>query len=160
MAFEPLAIEQYIYTTLKNDSTIQTDLAKVNNAVKNYQIGVYSTLAPERDPVSKVTPQTPYIIFSRNGSDSIDDPVLCGDTYLSHPLYRITVWHSSSGAVSFNTLKSIAERIDTLLGNTTSTVNGVQFQCQRYDTEMPVVVQQDGRVDFGLSMLFKFIVIK
>jgi len=160
MAFEPLAIEQWIYTTLKNDSTLQTELAKVNGAVKNYQIGVYSTLAPERDPVSKITPQTPFIIFARNGSEGVDDPVLCGDTYVSFPLYRITVWHQSSGAISYNTLKSIAERIDTLLGNTTSTVNGVQFQSQRYDTDMPVVVQQDGRVDFGLSMLYRFIVVK
>lgn len=160
MAFEPLAIEQYIYSTLKNDNTIQVELAKVGSKVKNYQIGVYSTVAPERDPISKVTPQTPYIVFQNNGSSSDDEPVLCGDTYLSHPLYRITVWHSSSGAVSFNTLKYIAERVDALLANTTATVNGVTFQCQRYNTEMPVVVQQDGRVDFGLSMLFKFIVVK
>ena len=160
MAFEPLAIEQWIYTTLKNDSTLQTELAKVGSKVKNYQIGVYSTVAPERDPVSKVTPQTPYVIFAFNGIEGEDDPVLCGDTFLTHPLYRITVWHSSSGAVSFNTLKSIAERVDTLLGNATTTINGVQFQSQRYETDMPVVVQQDGRVDFGLSMLYKFIVVK
>ena len=160
MAFEPLYAEQWMYSTLKSDATLQTALAKVNNAVKDYQIGVYSHLAPEKDPVSKLVPKTPYIVYSYVGTDQRDLDVLCGDTYLTTPVYRVIVWHSQSGAVSFNTIKSIAERIDLLLNNQTATVSGVSFYCQRFDSEMPIQVDNDGRVDFGLSMLYRFTIIK
>lgn len=160
MAFEPLEIETWIYTTLKNDTTLQNSLAKEANNAKDYQIGVYSTVAPEKDPISNKQPKLPYIVFARNGSDSDDDQALCGGTYLTHPLYRVTVWSSKSGAVSYSSIKSIVERIDTLLTNQTTIQGGIKFHCVRYNTEMPVVVQIDGRVDFGLTMLYKFTSLK
>lgn len=160
MAFEPLEIESWIYSTLKNDSTLSTLLAKEADRAKDYQIGIYNTLAPETDPISLEAPRLPYIVFSRNGSDANDDQVLCGNTYLSHPIYRLTVWSSNSGSISFFSIKSIVERIDTLLTNQTTTQNGIKFHCIRFDTEMPVVVQIDGKVDVGLTLLFRITTLK
>jgi hypothetical protein len=160
MAFETLEIEKWIYTTLKNDATLGNLLARAADKAKDYQIGIYSTVAPERDPVSNAVPQLPFVVFARNGSDSDDDQALCGSTYLTHPVYRVSVWQSSSGTVSFGSIKSIAERIDNLLHNQTATQGGIKFHCVRYNTEQPIVVQVDGRVDFALSLLFRFLSLK
>ena len=160
MAIEVLEIENWIYTTLKNDSSLATALATAAGRAKDYQIGIYGHLAPEKDPISKKTPQLPFVVFSRVGSDRSDEEVLCGATYLTHPLYRVTVWNSASGNISFGSIKSIASSVDSLLHNKTNTVNGILFHSTRYDTEQPIIVQQDGRIDFGITMLYKFTSLK
>jgi hypothetical protein len=158
--FEPLVIESWIYSTLKSDNTLQGLLAAVNNKSPNFQIGVYSTLAPEKDPFSKKMPQTPYIVFNRDGSASDDEDAICGGSFLSRPTYRVNVWQTSNGSISWNSIKSIANRVDTLLQNQTVTDSGITFICQRTDTAMPLTTQVDGKIDYALSFLYKFTISK
>jgi len=158
--FEPLVIENWLYSTLKSDSTLQSLLASINNKAPNYQIGVYSTMAPEKDPFSKKTPQTPYVVFNFIGSAQEDEQAVCGGSYTSRPIYRVNVWQTSNGSISFGAIKSIADRIDNLLQNQTVTQDGITFNCFRTDTEMPVTVQVDGKIDYALSLLYKFTISK
>ena len=155
MSFEPLIIQKWIYDTLSADSTLAGLLA--GSKAKNYQQGIYAEIAPEKDAVSGRMPQLPYIVFSRAGSDSSDQFVICGGRYLTSPLFRITIWDSSNGSLSYKNLKSIADRVDVLLDQQAETIDGITYLSQRYDTDQPFEVQSDGRVDYGLSLLYKFI---
>lgn len=155
MSFEPLIIQKWIYDTLKADSTLAGLLA--GNKAKNYQQGIYAEVAPEKDTISQKMPQLPYIVFSRAGSDSSDQFVICGGRYLTSPLFRVTIWNQSNGSLTYKNLKDIADRVDVLLDQQKETVDGITYLCQRYDTDQPFEVQSDGRVDYGLSLLYKFI---
>ena len=154
MAFEPLIIQKWIYSTLSADSTLAGLLA--GSRAKNYQQGIYNEVAPEKDAVSGRMPQLPYIVFSRAGSDINDEVALCGDRYYSIPVYRITIWNNSNGSLTYNNMEQILNRVDTLLGGEKVTDSGITFYCQRFDTEQPIQVQSDGRVDFGLTILYRF----
>jgi hypothetical protein len=76
MSFEPLLIQKWIYETLKDDATLQTLIG--GNFAPNYQVGVYSEIAPEKDPVTQAVPQYPYVVFSRSGSDITDEAATDG----------------------------------------------------------------------------------
>jgi hypothetical protein len=155
MIFEPLVIQKWIYDTLSTDSTLAGLLA--GQKAKNYQQGIYAEIAPEKDAISQKMPQLPYIVFSRAGSDSSDQFVICGARYLTSPLFRVTIWDQSNGSLSYKNLKSIADRVDVLLDQQNETIDGITYLSQRYDTDQPFEVQSDGRVDYGLSLLYKFI---
>ena len=155
MSFEPLVIQKWIYDTLSADSTLASLLA--GSRAKNYQQGIYSEIAPEKDALSQRMPQLPYIVFSRAGSDASDQFVICGGRYLTSPIFRITIWDSSNGSLTYKNLKSIADRVDVLLDQQAETIDGLTYLSQRYDTDQPFEVQSDGRVDYGLSLLYKFI---
>ena len=154
MAFEPLISQKWIYSTLSSDSDLEGLLAW--SRAKNYQQGIYSEVAPEKDAVSQRMPQLPYIVFSRAGSDINDEVALCGDRYYSIPVYRITIWNNSNGSLTYANMEAILNRVDTLLGGEKVTDSGITFYCQRFDTEQPIQVQSDGRVDFGLTILYRF----
>ena len=153
MSFEPLYIQKWIYQTLQGDLTLQTLLA--GSQAPNYQINVYGELAPEKDPITQEIPQLPYIVFSNVGNLG-DDTVLCGGRYLTVPTYRVTAWDNNNGTISYKRLKPIIDRVDTLLGGQKVTIDGITFFCQRYDTDQPFTIQGDGRVDYGLSLLYRF----
>jgi hypothetical protein len=157
MSFEPLIIQKWIYDTLSADSTLAGLLA--GQKAKNYQQGIYAEIAPEKDAVSQKMPQLPYIVFSRAGSDASDQFVICGARYLTSPLFRVTIWDQSNGSLSYKNLKSIADRVDVLLDQQNETIDGISYLSQRYDTDQPFEVQSDGRVDYGLTLLYKFITI-
>jgi hypothetical protein len=154
MSFEPLIIQKWIYDTLSADSTLAGLLAGAK--AKNYQQGIYAEIAPEKDAVSQKMPQLPYIVFSRAGSDASDQFVICGARYLTSPLFRVTIWDQSNGSLSYKNLKSIADRVDVLLDQQNETIDGISYLSQRYDTDQPFEVQSDGRVDYGLTLLYKF----
>jgi hypothetical protein len=154
MSFEPLIIQKWIYDTLSADSTLAGLLA--GQKAKNYQQGIYAEIAPEKDAVSQKMPQLPYIVFSRAGSDASDQFVICGARYLTSPLFRVTIWDQSNGSLSYKNLKSIADRVDVLLDQQNETIDGISYLSQRYDTDQPFEVQSDGRVDYGLTLLYKF----
>ena len=154
MSFEPLIIQKWIYDTLSADSTLAGLLA--GGKAKNYQQGIYAEIAPEKDAVSQKMPQLPYIVFSRAGSDASDQFVICGARYLTSPLFRVTIWDQSNGSLSYKNLKSIADRVDVLLDQQNETIDGISYLSQRYDTDQPFEVQSDGRVDYGLTLLYKF----
>ena len=154
MSFEPLLIQKWIFDTLVADQTLQTLLG--SNKAPNYQRGIYSEIAPEKDPVSQKVPQYPYVVFSRNGSDITDEFALCGSRYQTIPVYRITVWDNSNGTISYQPLYNIINRVDTLLSGQTVTVSGITFISQRFDTDQPYEIAGDGRVDYGLNILYIF----
>jgi hypothetical protein len=154
MSFEPLIIQKWIFDTLVADQTLQTLLA--NPTAPNYQRGIYSEIAPEKDPVSQSIPQLPYVVFARSGSDVTDEFALCGSRYQTIPVYRITVWDNSNGTISYQNLYPIINRVDTLLSGQTVTVSGVTFISQRFDTDQPYEIAGDGRVDYGLTLLYRF----
>lgn len=153
MSFEPLLIQKWIYETLRDDLTLQTLLA--GSTAPYYQVGVYSELAPEKDPVSNSMPQLPYVVFSNAGNIG-DETVMCGGRYYTIPTYRVTAWDNNNGTISYKRLKPIIDRIDTLLGEQKVTIDGLTFFCQRYDTDQPFTISGDGRVDYGLSLLYRF----
>ena len=154
MSFEPLIIQKWIFDTLVADQTLQTLLA--GNRAPNYQRGIYSEIAPEKDPVSSVIPQYPYVVFSRSGSDITDEFALCGSRYQTIPVYRITVWDNSNGTISYKPLYNIINQVDSLLSGQKVTVDGINFIAQRFDTDQPYEIAGDGRVDYGLTLLYRF----
>jgi len=154
MSFEPLIIQKWIFDTLVADQTLQTLLA--GNKAPNYQRGIYSEIAPEKDPVSSVIPQYPYVVFSRSGSDITDEFALCGSRYQTIPVYRITVWDNSNGTISYKPLYNIINQVDSLLSGQKVTVDGINFIAQRFDTDQPYEIAGDGRVDYGLTLLYRF----
>jgi hypothetical protein len=154
MSFEPLYIQKWVYDTLVGDQTLQ-ELLQVPGRATNYQIGIYSTIAPEKDPRSGSIPQLPYIVFNSSGNIG-DETVLCGGRYMTVPTIRVTAWDNSNGTISYKRLKPIVDRIDVLLGGQSATVSDISFFCQRYDTDQPYEISGDGRVDYGLSLLYRF----
>ena len=154
MSFEPLIISKWIYDTLSADKTLATLIA--GSKAPNYQQGIYLEVAPEKDPVSQQMPQLPYIVYSRLGSEGSDQTALCGDRFYTVPIFRITVWDQQNGSISYQRVNNIINRVDLLLGQQTVTVSGLTFLSQRFDTDQPFEVGSDGRVDYGLSLLYRF----
>ena len=154
MSFEPLIIGKWIYDTLGADTTLSALLA--GSKAPNYQQGVYLEVAPEKDPISQQMPQLPYIVYQRVGSEGSDQTVLCGDRYYTIPIFRITVWDQKNGSISYQRINNIINQVDLLLGKQTVTVSGLTFLSQRFDTDQPFEIGSDGRVDYGLSLLYRF----
>lgn len=152
MAFEGLIAENWIFDTLAGDATLAAALA-LDGRAPGYQVGVYAHVAPERDTRSNRAPQTPYIVFSRLGSEAGDERTIGGCRVFTDPVYRVTVWDSGPGSVSTARLQTIADRIDTLLDNVATGTTPPGY-CNRIGTEIPVVVQTDGGVDYGLSATY------
>lgn len=156
MSFESFVVEDWIYDTLYSDSTLQTLLAKLANSVKNYQQGVYTHIAPEVDPISGKSPLLPYIIIQRADGGS-DEKSLCGSTALTFPNYRVLVWFSQSGSVSFSRIKDIADRVDTLLNNISVTTTTPYFNIMRESTNQIIQVEEDGKVYYAAVLSYEII---
>jgi len=157
MAFETFNIENWLYTTLYNDSTLKTLLGKAADHAKNFQIGVYAYVAPEIDPVSKTTPVLPYIVFQRNGNQQKDDLSACGSTALSYPNYRITIWSGGTKALAFKNIKDIADRVDTLLNNVINNAANPPFNCLRQNTDTIVQIADDGKIYYAAVLEYYFV---
>lgn len=157
MAFETFNIENWLYTTLHNDSTLNTLLAKAADHAKNFQIGVYAYVAPEIDPVSKITPVLPYIVFQRNGSNQKDELSLCGSLALTYPNYRITIWSGGTKAIAMKSIKDIADRVDVLLNNVINTAANPPFNCLRQNTDTIVEIADDGKIYYAAVLEYYFV---
>ena len=156
MAYEPAVIEQWLYETLSNDATLQGLLA-VDNKPNGYQQGIYNTVAPQLDPVSRKPVQVPYVVFDRAGNAGQDQDVLCGSRVFTYPTYRITVWDTASGAVSMAQSAAIMSRIDTLLDNQHVSSTSPRFYCRRESTAQTFGVESGGRTDFGVTAVYRFV---
>lgn len=152
MAIEALLVENWLYDTLSADATLAAALA-TNGRAPFYQVGVYSHVAPLVDPRTGRPPQTPYIVFANAGVRSQDEITLCGERVMTEPIYRITVWDSAKGAVSWSKLQTIADRIDALVDNQSLATTPAAW-IRRLDATTEVIVQNDGIVDYGLTMSF------
>jgi hypothetical protein len=156
MAYESAVIEQWIYATLSADATLQNLLA-IGNKPAQYQQGIYNTLVPQVDVISRTAPQLPYVVFTRTGSDGQDQDTLCGSRVFTYPNYRITVWNSESGAVSMAHIQDIMSRIDTLLENIHVNSTTPRFYIRRVGSDQVFSSSGGGRTDFGVTAMYRCI---
>ena len=156
MAFEPILMEEWIYDTLTADSTLKGYLA-VDSGVPGFQKGIYLHIAPEIDPISKTVPQNPYVVIQHVGNFKQDDIVMCGDVAFTYHQYRVTVWYSQKGSVSYKKLKNIADRIDYLLSNKKITTVTPNFTTRRFSATNIMDVAADGRIDYGMVLTYGLI---
>jgi len=156
MAYEPAVIEQWIYETLSGDTTL-VGLLSTNNQPDGYQQGIYNTVAPQVDIISRRPPQLPYVVFDRAGSAGQDQDVICGSRTFTYPTYRITVWDSESGAMSMANIQNIMNRIDTLLDNQRVTTTSPVFYCRRESTANAFSLSSGGRTDFGVTAVYRIV---
>jgi len=156
MAYEPAVIEQWIYETLSGDATL-VGLLSTNNQPDGYQQGIYNTVAPQVDVISRRPPQLPYVVFDRAGSAGQDQDVICGSRTFTYPTYRITVWDSESGAMSMANIQTIMSRIDTLLDNQRVTTTSPVFYCRRESTANAFSLSSGGRTDFGVTAVYRIV---
>lgn len=154
MAYEPAVIEQWIYETLSGDATLSGLLA-VDNKPDGYQMGIYNTVAPQVDPISRKPVQVPYVVFARDGSGSDDEDTLCGGRAFTYPNYRITVWDTESGAMSMSRIQTIMSRIDTLLDNQTVTSTTPRLYVRRVATDQTFSLLEGGRTDYGVTAVYR-----
>lgn len=154
MAYEPAVIEQWIYETLSGDSTLAGLLA-VDNKPDGYQMGIYNTVAPQIDPISRKSVQVPYVVFSRAGSGGDDEDTLCGSRAFTYPNYRITVWDTESGAISMSRIQTIMSRIDTLMDNQTVTSTTPRLYVRRVSTDQTFALSDGGRMDYGVTAVYR-----
>lgn len=157
MSFESFNAEAWIYSTLKNDSTLQTELAKAAGKAKDYQIGVYGYIAPSIDPNSNKTPVLPYIIFDKSGNESSDELAVCGSSALTFPVYRIKVWDGGSKALNFKSVKAIADRVDVLLSNQVVTSYTPNFNCIRNNIDTIIQVEDDGKIYYAAVLEYRIV---
>lgn len=153
MAFEPAVIEQWIYETLTGDTTLMGLLAP-DNKPNGFQMGVYNTIAPQTDPISRKQPITPYIVFDRAGNAGQDQDVLCGSRVFTYPTYRITVWDTASGALSMARAQTIMARIDTLLDGQKVTTTTPNLFCTRDVAGQSFVLSEGGRTDVAVTATY------
>jgi hypothetical protein len=151
MAFELATIDAWLYQTLTGDATLQALLA-VDNRPPNYQRGVYNIVAPETDSISRKQPQTPFIVFGPSGQDV--SHTLCGARDRVTSTYRVTVWDTSSGAVSFATAQAIMARVDVLLDRQSVTTTTPPLFCVRETSEQTMNLDAGGRTDLAVSALY------
>lgn len=155
MSFEAGVIEGWIYATLAADSTLD-DLLAADNLPANYQQGIYNTVAPEIDPISRKAPRFPYITFAMGGSGE-DEAPLCGSRAFARPSFRVTVWDNQSGSISMLRAQQIMDRIDTLLDNQTVTSTSPRFYFRRGSTAESFVLNTGGRTDIGVTAVYNAI---
>ena len=155
MSYEPATIENWIYDTLKADATL-ADLLAPDNKPANYQQGIYNTLAPQVDPVSRKAPQVPYVVFTLD-SAAADETALCGSRVFSRPSYRVTVWDNQTGTISMSRVGSIMDRIDVLLDNQFVTTTTPRFQIRREIPGQTFQLAQGGRIDFGVTAVYRVV---
>ena len=152
MSYEIPTIDQWIYETLSNDSTLQGLLA-VENKPNNYQQGVYNMIAPQVDPVSRKPVQTPYIVFSST-TQSVIERSLCNGRFLTDSGYRITVWDTASGAASMARAQTIMARIDVLLDGQKVTTTTPNLFCTRDIAGQTVGLSEGGRTDVAVTATY------
>lgn len=151
MAIEFATIDQWIYETLTGDVTLQGLLA-TGNLPPNYQTGVYAMVAPQVDVVSRKPPLCPYIVFAPVSQEV--DYVLCGSRDTATSTYRITVWDTQDGTVSYTRAQQILARVETLLDKQKVVATVPNLFCVRQSLDQTFDLQDGGHVDIAVSATF------
>lgn len=152
MSYEIPTIDQWIYETLTGDATLAELLAPDNNP-NGYQMGIYNSVAPQIDPISRKQVQVPYVVFSST-SQTVVERSLCNGRFLTDSGYRITVWDTASGAVSMARAQNILARIDTLLDGQTVTSTTPDLFCTRDVAGQSFVLSEGGRTDVAVTATY------
>jgi hypothetical protein len=151
MSYELPVFSQWIYNTLQDDDVLQ-DLLCQDNQPPRYQQGVYADLAPQVDAVSGVTPKLPYIVFM--AGDQNTDRSLCGSAVMRSTQYRVSVWDTANGTVSYAVANSIMDRVEYLLDGVKVTSTTPTFFIQRESVTQAYEVSDGGRVDVAVTGTF------
>jgi hypothetical protein len=152
MSYEIPTIDQWIYETLTGDATL-AELLAPDNKPGGYQMGIYNSVAPQIDPISRKQVQVPYVVFSST-SQTVVERSLCNGRFLTDSGYRITVWDTASGAVSMARAQNILARIDTLLDGQTVTSTTPDLFCTRDVAGQSFVLSEGGRTDVAVTATY------
>jgi hypothetical protein len=152
MSYEIPTIDQWIYETLTGDATL-AELLAPDNKPNGYQMGIYNSVAPQIDPISRKQVQVPYVVFSST-SQTVVERSLCNGRFLTDSGYRITVWDTASGAVSMARAQNILARIDTLLDGQTVTSTTPDLFCTRDVAGQSFVLSEGGRTDVAVTATY------
>lgn len=152
MSNEVATIDQWIYETLTADATLQALLA-IDNLPNGYQQGIYNSLAPQVDPVSRKQPKAPYIVFSLD-SQAVMERSLCNGRFLTDTGYRVTVWDTASGSTSMVRAQNIMAQIDSLLDGKTVTSTSPNLFSTRDISSQSVVLSEGGRTDVAVTATY------
>jgi hypothetical protein len=152
MSYEIPTIDQWIYETLTGDATL-AELLAPDNKPGGYQMGIYNSVAPQIDPISRKQVQVPYVVFSST-SQTVLERSLCNGRFLTDSGYRITVWDTASGAVSMARAQNILARIDTLLDGQTVTSTTPDLFCTRDVAGQSFVLSEGGRTDVAVTATY------
>jgi hypothetical protein len=152
MSYEIPTIDQWIYETLTGDTTL-AELLAPDNKPGGYQMGIYNSVAPQIDPISRKQVQVPYVVFSST-SQTVVERSLCNGRFLTDSGYRITVWDTASGAVSMARAQNILARIDTLLDGQTVTSTTPDLFCTRDVAGQSFVLSEGGRTDVAVTATY------
>jgi hypothetical protein len=152
MSYEIPTIDQWIYETLSADATLLNLLAP-DNKPNGFQQGIYNSVAPQIDPISRKPPVAPYVVFSVD-SQSVMERSLCNSRFLTDTVYRLTVWDTASGAVSMARAQTIMGRVDTLLDSQKVTTTTPNLFCTRDITGQSFVLSEGGRTDVAVTATY------
>lgn len=152
MSYEIPTIDQWIYDTLSADTTLLNLLAP-DNKPNGFQQGIYNSVAPQIDPISRKPPVAPYVVFSVD-SQSVMERSLCNSRFLTDTVYRLTVWDTASGAVSMTRAQTIMGRVDTLLDSQKVTTTTPNLFCTRDITGQSFVLSEGGRTDVAVTATY------
>lgn len=98
----------------------------------------------------------PYIVFSM-ASSGADETPLCGSRIFSYPVYRVTVWNTSSGAASMTDIQAIMDRVETLVDNVKVTTTTPDFYIRRQSPAETFSLVSGGHIDFGVTGLYRVV---
>lgn len=145
---EQLQVEQWMYSTLTGDATL-SGLLSPENSPDSFQMGVYSVVAPDIDPISGVRPEVPFVVFALD-SGTDNERSLDGSRATTELRYRITVWDNSSGSSSLTRASAIMGRVDELLDNVSSS----NIWCRREMVGQRFTVRAGGATDSGITATY------
>lgn len=152
MSYEIPTIDQWIYDTLSADTTLLNLLAP-DNKPNGFQQGIYNSVAPQIDPISRKQPMAPYVVFSVD-TQSVMERSLCNGRFLTDTVYRLTVWDTASGAVSMTRAQNIMSRIDTLLDGITVTSTTPNLFSTRDIVGQSFSLSEGGRTDVAVTATY------
>lgn len=151
MSLTSPVINNWIYDTLSADLTLQ-ELLAVNNEPPGYQQSIYADMAPQIDVISNELPQLPYIVFGLESE--VVDKTICGSPAIKIDTYRITVWDTAVGAISYSRAWGILDRVEYLLDRKRATVGTVDLFATKESTSQTYDFAEGGRVDVAVSGIY------
>ena len=155
MAIEWVDVISWIYKTLSEDDVL-AELLTGTSKVKGFQQAVYTTMAPQVDPISGQSPLAPFVIVAL-ADGGVDERSLCGSRFLANPTLRITTWDRQSGSVSYARIKPIMDRVDELIDNKESYTTP-RFWIRRDSSDVIFPDPSSGITDYGITATYQAMV--
>jgi len=153
MAADVLQVDEWVTETLRADATLQ-DLLAIDGRAPNYQLGVYTNVAPEKDPTSRKSVMVPFVIVKRDSGSTQEQVSIGGQRAIVKHIVSVVVWDIHTGTASYSRTKAVADRVDALLQNTSFVVADGQGWSTRYASDTIIDPQPDGRINCGIMQAY------